>query len=134
MIDKLPALEGTTTSRIVASHLNALHSARRAYIEVESSEKVRRALKHKIRANATNFRMGEKVFYKRNGNNKWKGPGKIVGQDGKIVFVRHGNIYVRVSTNRLVKFGKEFEQEEQIPVQPKSDKSTNHNIKQRRCH
>ena len=122
MINKLPALEGTTSSEIVASHLNALHSARRAYIEVESSEKVRRALKHKIRANTTKFSMGDKVFYKRDGNNKWKGPGKVIGQDGKIVFVRQGNVYVRVSTNRLVKAGKEFEQRESIPIQPQTTK------------
>ena len=123
MTDKLPALEGTTTSGIVTSHLNALHSARRAYIEVESSEKVRRALNHKIRANTTNFKTGEKVFYKRDGNNKWKGPGKVIGQDGKIVFVRHGNVYVRVSTNRLVKVGKEFEKGESITVQSTPDQT-----------
>ena len=45
--NKLPALEGVTSSELVASHLNAWHSARRRFIETEADEKLRRALKHK---------------------------------------------------------------------------------------
>ena len=41
-------------------------------------------------------------------SNKWKGPGIVIGQDGKAVFVRHGSVYVRVSSNRLTKMGEEF--------------------------
>jgi hypothetical protein len=33
------------------------------------------------------------------------GPGKVIFQDGRLVFVRHGSIYVRVSTNRVIKYG-----------------------------
>ena len=42
MSDKLPALEGTTSSGIFAQHLNALHEARRAYIQTEANERIRR--------------------------------------------------------------------------------------------
>jgi len=62
MVDQLPALEGTTNNDVFAAHVNALHSARRAYIEVESSSKVRKALKHKVRANSTKFSTGRKYF------------------------------------------------------------------------
>ena len=41
-------------------------------------------------------------------DHKWKGPGKVISQDGKISFIRHGNIYVSVPTYRLVHVGKEF--------------------------
>ena len=34
----LPALENSTSSEILAQHLNALHDARRAYIETEANE------------------------------------------------------------------------------------------------
>ena len=44
--DKPPALEGTTSSEVVAKNLN---EARKAFIENEASEKLRRALRHKIR-------------------------------------------------------------------------------------
>ena len=47
--DKLPALEGTTSSEVVVKSLNALHAARKAFVENEASQKLRRALRHKIR-------------------------------------------------------------------------------------
>ena len=43
------------------------------------------------------------MFYKREGKERWLGPGKVVFQDGKVVFVRHGGVFVRVSPNRLQK-------------------------------
>ena len=44
MSNKLPALEGTTSSEIFVQHVNALHEARRAYIQTEANERMRRAL------------------------------------------------------------------------------------------
>ena len=44
---------------------------------------------------------GDRVFYKRNENAKWQGPGIVIGKDGKQVLVRHGGIYIRVHTCRL---------------------------------
>ena len=43
--DKLPALIWSTSSEIFAKHLNALHSARKAYIQSESEERIRRSLR-----------------------------------------------------------------------------------------
>ena len=34
---------------------------------------------------------------------RWLGPGKVVFQDGHVIFVRHGGVFVRVSPNRLIK-------------------------------
>ena len=34
---------------------------------------------------------------------KWLGLGKVVFQDGKVVLVKHGSVFVRVSPNRLCK-------------------------------
>ena len=42
-------------------------------------------------------------FYKREGKDRWLGPANVVFQDGKVVFIRHGGIFVRVSPNRLTK-------------------------------
>ena len=52
--DKPPALEGTTSSEVVVKNLSALHAARKAFIENEESEKLRRALRHKISSNYNN--------------------------------------------------------------------------------
>lgn len=109
--DKPPALENTTVSQKFANHLNALHSSRRAFIKAESSERIRRALRHKIRASGECFQQGDRVYYKRDDDVKWKGPGTVIGQDGKVVFVRHGSIYVRVHPVRLIRCGLEFSDE-----------------------
>lgn len=38
LVDKLPALEGTTVSAKVGEHISALHASRKALREAESSE------------------------------------------------------------------------------------------------
>ena len=43
------------------------------------------------------------MYYKRPDNREWKGPGRVIGQDGKMVFVRHGGVLVRVHVCRLRK-------------------------------
>ena len=108
MVDRPPALEGATSSEMFAKHLNGLHAGRRAFIQAESSERIRRALRHQIRSTGGCFQPGQKVYYKRDGSQKWKGPGKVIGQDGKVVFVRHGNIYVRVPSYRIIEAGEDF--------------------------
>ena len=47
--NKLPALQGVMSSKLIASHLNALHAARRKFIKTEADEKLRRALRHQTR-------------------------------------------------------------------------------------
>ena len=44
MTNKLPALEGTSSSEMLVQHLNSLHAARKAFIASEADERVRRAL------------------------------------------------------------------------------------------
>ena len=101
MTDGLPALIGATSSKVFADHLNALHESRRAYIQTESSERIRRALRTKVRAAEEIYETGDRVYYKREGKERWLGPATVVFQDGKVVFVLHGGIFVRVSPNRL---------------------------------
>ena len=103
MSDKLPALEGTTSSEIFTEHLNALHEARRAYLQTEANERIRRAMRTKVRAAKQIYQNRDTVFYKREGKERWLGPASVVFRDGKVVFVRHGGIFVRVSLNRLSK-------------------------------
>ena len=102
MTDGLPGLEGSTSSEIFAKHLNALHSSRRAYIETEANERIRRALRGKIRAAEDIFEKGDTVYYKREGKERWLGPATVVFQEGKVVFVRHGGIVV-MSTIVVIK-------------------------------
>ena len=61
----LPALEGVTSSQVVAENLNAMHAARQAFIQNESSEKVKHALTHQIKTLGDDtYITGDLVFYK----------------------------------------------------------------------
>ena len=60
----IPALHGTTNSAILAAHLNALHSVRKAFVESEC-EHIKQALLNKIRTSEQTFQTQNVVFYKR---------------------------------------------------------------------
>ena len=62
MNDNLPALEGSTSSEVFAKHLNALHAARKILIQTEAEERIRRALRNKVRASEQIFENGDRVF------------------------------------------------------------------------
>lgn len=76
-------------------------------MESEANERIRRALRTKVRTAEQSYENGDFVFYKRGGKEKWLGPGKVVFQGGKVVIVRHGNVFVRVSPNRLCRISPE---------------------------
>lgn len=101
-INKLPALERKVESKIVADNLNALHSAREAFLKNESNERLRRALLHNVRSAETDILdNGSWVYYKRQGEKRWRGPGVVIGRDGKQILVKHGGIYIRAHECRL---------------------------------
>ena len=99
-----PALETDLPhSKIVSQNLNSIAAARRAFIEAENSERVKRALRHNIRPSSNKkFYVGDSVYYKRNDSKKWKGPGKVIGQDSQQVLIKHGGVYVRVHPCRTM--------------------------------
>ena len=68
LTDEPPALEGKTMSEIFAKHLNCLHLSRQLFIQSESDERIRRALRHKIRVSNETFEKGTEVFYKKDGH------------------------------------------------------------------
>ena len=92
LTDKLPALNTNCTSKILCDNLNALHAARQAFIKNESSEKLKIALRKKVRNNTSKiFQIGDSVYYKKDADTlAWRGPAKVIGVDGSCVVVRHG--------------------------------------------
>ena len=65
--DQPPALEEVSSSNMVRENLNALHIARKGFIEQESSEKIRRALRSNVRNTSVDeLNSGDEVYYKRN--------------------------------------------------------------------
>ena len=96
-----PALEERTNSEVVSQNLNAMNTARKDFIRVESDEKIRRALLRQVKdEDPQMFVIGDSVFYKRNASDQWRGPARVIGRDGKQILVRHGGFVVRVHACR----------------------------------
>ena len=99
MNDQLSA--GSPETKTIGDHLLALHAAWKAFIAAESSDKIRRALPKKTRNTCDLFFNCDNVYYKRDSDTKWRGPGKVISQDGPIVYVRHEGFLVKVDCNCL---------------------------------
>ena len=78
-------------------HLNTLHPARKAFIEAESNEKLRRVLKtnNQITTGIT-YEIGDIVYYQHKDPDMSKGSGKVIGKEDKEILVKHGGYYIRV--------------------------------------
>ena len=82
-------------------NLKALHAAREAFIQAESSARIRRALNSNVRSYSdVSYLPGHKVYYHRQGALEWRGPASVLGKDGQIVLLKHGG-YFRVHPCRL---------------------------------
>ena len=82
--------------------MNAIAESRKAFIECEANEKLRRAIKSKLRPTTSLiYELGDEVYYKRNDSNQWKGPGTVLGKENKQVIVKHGGQHIRVHPCRL---------------------------------
>ena len=107
--DNPPALEARSISRAFNERVNAALSARAAFVEVDASARIRRALLKKITMKTEVYNQGDRVFFRRENDRKWHGPGTVIGVDGKVIFVKHGRLYITTSPTRLMKANKVFE-------------------------
>ena len=89
-------VEDESPSETVAKNISAIYSARKRMMESEASEMIRRAIRSKTREVYTDeIQSGDMVYYKRNDDKRWRGPGTVIGVDKKVVVVRHGGYIVR---------------------------------------
>ena len=78
--------------KIVRESLNAMHKAREVFIKNESCNKIRIALNKNVREHKLEDTVvGDEVFYKRESENEWRGPARVIGVSGKTVVVKHGD-------------------------------------------
>ena len=103
--DPPPAWEEPQKSKHLVDTLNAIHAARVNYTKAERCERLKKALKAKIRVADTIYEKGDIVYFKKEAEEYWRGPAKVVFQDSKVLFLRIGSIYYRVSANRVKKAG-----------------------------
>ena len=67
-----------------------LSKARSRYAELEFSTRIKKALSCRVISDEGPFHPGQTVYYKRQNKDKWFGLARVLGQDGKIIIVRHG--------------------------------------------
>ena len=105
--DGPPTWEEKAIGERLSEHLNALHKTREEFTKSENESRIKKALKAKVVATVLDLKPGDLVYYKRDGV-EFKGPAKVIVQDGKVIFIREGNSVYRVSANRVVKVGEEL--------------------------
>jgi len=100
--DDIPVITKTSTSKLIQENLNALHSARTAFISCENDEKIKRALQSNIRCSGEiKYVTGDEVMYKRDDSIQCHGPATVIGQVDQQVFLKHGSFHIRVHPCRM---------------------------------
>ncbi len=95
------AIEIKTHSKALEEQMKAMHECRAAFMKSQNCEKLKQALRSKIRTAQHVYNHGDYVYYRREKDDRWLGPGKVIYQDGKVICVRHGRYFGQVHANRL---------------------------------
>ena len=70
--------------------------------QIDCDQRIKVALKSKINpACGKTYYYGDPVWFKLESSHKWKS-GQVLGQDGKVLFVRYGNFIRRVPLDHVV--------------------------------
>lgn len=126
--NKLPAQNPACVSKYISQTLQAIHKSREAFIQQESCERLKRALAKQTRTYSdTNFRVGDEVFYKKECDREYHGPGKVIGVDGQRCLIKHGGLYYRVHPCKMLHTSEQSKEkgpvnEEQIVDQPTDER------------
>ena len=90
-------LEEVEMAKSVADNINAMHLAREAYIAGESDKILKKALKDRIYTRGTNIKINDSIYFKN--QDRWQGPVKVVGKDGKSLYVVRGGRFLTVNAD-----------------------------------
>ena len=99
----LSTLNSEDIEATVSEHLNALVVARQKFVELEASDKVKRALKERVYEQQNiKYYSGDVVYFKRGEKKFWYGPAVVVGHVDNNVLIKHGGLIVRVHPCKVV--------------------------------
>ena len=89
----------------VEENLKAMRASREAFVQAESAEQIKRALRHNVPSyNDLQIQTNDKVYYKRN-DKRWCGPASVIGREGKTIILKHGSDIVRAHISRITIVG-----------------------------
>ena len=92
----------------------------------DNDERIKRALRSRIASyNHERFDSDDKVYFKETGKIQWSGPATVIGQTGKVVFLKYGNNLRRVHMSRIIRVGEEFQSNDNSAMEEiKKDENT----------
>ena len=99
-----PGFEEVSMCKSMADHINALHSAREAFIECESDRVIKKALKQRIYAHTDEIKEGDWIYFK-NKSKRWEGPVKVTTTNRKLLYAVRGGRLLTINSDhaKLVK-------------------------------
>ena len=82
--------------------LRRLDKTRVAARQIDCNQRMKVALKSKVNSSCENYYLfGDSVFFKLQSSTTWKS-GVVLGQDGKVLFIKYGNFIRRVPLDHVV--------------------------------
>ena len=129
---KVPGISNSTPASLnnefvsidIKAHLMRTSLARLTFLQADTDERLKRALNSRINAYSNEFyEARDLISFKEENKNKWSGPGKVIGTDGKVLTVRYGNNTRRVHVSKAVKLGRELESKGETDDEKKAKNS-----------
>ena len=114
--DPPPAWEVKPMSKQLQQNIKLINKTREEFVKSLSCAKIKRALLARVRTIDRVYQPGEEVYYKRDKGDGWLGPAKVVAQDNKIILIKHGGSWKKISANRLVPKGQELAKNIELEV------------------
>ena len=100
--DGLAAMEEEPMETKTISRIAEIHSARKAFLETENSHRLKKAMRF-TPVKREVYSIGQFVYFKYGTDKRWRGPGRIVAVDGKVVYIKWGRALIHTSESRVTK-------------------------------
>ena len=112
---KLSSLGEEFKNQDIKMHLHRVHMARINFRQADNDIRLKRALRSQVHpSNSVFHEPGDKVYFKEQDKNEWSGPARVIGMDGRVVFLKYGNNIRRVHSSKVVAEEEDFHDEEVI--------------------
>ena len=100
--NKPPEDETEVGSKTVLDRLKTMQMARDAFMKVDNGSRLKKAMQV-APSPLEHYPPGTVVYYRFGNDNRWHGPARTVGQENKVILIRHGGHIIATSQTRVFK-------------------------------